>query len=53
MAKFDAHCALMKYFAYRMVIIQVKSEENHEEAWQRHLMATPDDINATIKVFNI
>jgi hypothetical protein len=42
----------MKYFAYRMAIIQVQVGENHEESWQRHLMEVPDDIYATIKVFN-
>jgi hypothetical protein len=52
MAQGEPHSALMKYFAYRMAIIQVKVGENNEEAWQRHLMAAPDDIHATIKVFN-
>jgi hypothetical protein len=52
MAKIEPQSALMKYFAYRMAIIQVKLGENREEAWQRHLMEMPDDIHATIKVFN-
>jgi hypothetical protein len=53
MAKFEPHSAVMKYFGYRMAIIQVKYEESKEEAWERHLMETPDDINATIRIFNI
>ena len=52
MATFEPHSALMRYFAYRMAIIQVKFGESHEEAWQRHLMEVPEDIYATIKVFN-
>jgi hypothetical protein len=52
MLRFEPQSAVMKYFAYRMVIIQVKVGENREEAWQRHLMETPDDIHATIKIFN-
>lgn len=52
MTRFEPKYALMKYFAYRMAIIQVKVGESHEEAWQRHLMEVPDDIYATIKVFN-
>jgi hypothetical protein len=52
MARFEPQSALMKYFAYRLAIIQVKVGENNEEAWQRHLMEVPDDIYATIKVFN-
>jgi hypothetical protein len=52
MVRFEPQPALMKYFAYRLAIIQVKDGENNEEAWQRHLMEVPDDIYATIKVFN-
>lgn len=52
MARFEPQTAIMNYFAYRMAIIQVKAGENHEAAWQRHLMETPDDIRATIKIFN-
>jgi hypothetical protein len=52
MAKFEPHSTIMKYFSYRMAIIQVKVGETNEEAWQRHVMKTPDDIYATIKVFN-
>jgi hypothetical protein len=42
----------MKYFDYRMAIIQVRVGENNEEAWQSHLIGTPDDIYATIRVSN-
>jgi hypothetical protein len=43
---------VMKYFDYRVAIIQVRVGENNEEAWERHLIETPDDIYATIRVFN-
>jgi hypothetical protein len=52
MAKFKPQSDVMKYFDYRMAIIQVRVGENNEEAWQRHLIETPDDIYATIRVFN-
>ena len=52
MARFEPQSALMKYFAFRMAIIQVKVGENNQEAWQRHLIEVPGDIHATIKVFN-
>jgi hypothetical protein len=52
MTTFKPRSAVMQYFAYRMAIIQVEVGENNEEAWQRHLKETPDDIYATIKVFN-
>ncbi len=42
----------MKYFKYRLVVVQVRDGETNAEAWQRHLMTIPDDINATIRVFN-
>ena len=42
----------MKYFDYRMAIVQVQVGETNDEAWQRHLTKTPKDINATIRVFN-
>jgi len=52
MARCQPQSNLMKYFDYRMAIIQVKVGENHEEAWQRHLRETPDDLYATIRIFN-
>jgi hypothetical protein len=52
MARFKPQSEVMKYFDYRMAIIQVRVGENNEQAWQRHLIGTPDDIYATIRVFN-
>ncbi len=43
---------VMRYFDYRMAIIQVQVGETDAEAWQRHLTETPNDIKATIRVFN-
>jgi len=52
MARYIPTFEVNKYFSYRMAIIQVGVGENNEEAWQRHLIETPDDIYATIMVFN-
>jgi len=52
MAEFQPQSELMKYFYYRMAIIQVQIGETNDQAWQRHLMEIPNDINATIRVFN-
>jgi hypothetical protein len=43
---------VMKYFYYRLAIIQVRVVEDNEKTWLRHLKETPDDIRATIRVFN-
>lgn len=43
---------LVNYFYYRLAIIQVRDGETNDAAWHRHLMETPDDISATIRVFN-
>jgi hypothetical protein len=53
MAGFKPQSEVMKYFYYQMAIIQVRVGETNDEAWQRHLTETPEDINATIRVFNI
>jgi hypothetical protein len=52
MAGFKPLSEVMKYFYYRIAIIKVRVGETNDEAWQRHLMETPKDINATIRVFN-
>jgi hypothetical protein len=52
MARFKPQSEVMKYFDYRLAIIQVRVGETNDEAWHRHLMETPDDIYATIRVFN-
>ena len=52
MAKLKPQSEVMKYFDYRLAIIQVEVGETNDEAWHRHLMETPDDIYATIRVFN-
>jgi hypothetical protein len=55
MARFIPQSELMKYFYYRLPliqVIQVRVGETNDEAWHRHLMETPDDIYATIRVFN-
>ena len=43
---------LEKYFNIRLAIIEVRLEETNEEAWLRHLSEHPEDLYATIKVFN-
>jgi hypothetical protein len=52
MARLKPQPEVMKYFDYRLAIIQVKVGETNDGAWHRHLMETPDDIYATIRVFN-
>jgi hypothetical protein len=52
MLRFIPQSEVMKYFDYRMAIIQVRVGENNEEAWRRHLIEIPDDMYATIRVFN-
>jgi len=52
MAGFKPQSEVMKYFYYRMAVIQVRVGETKAEAWRRHLMEIPDDIYATIRVFN-
>ena len=52
MTGFKPQSEVMKYVYYRMAIIQVRVGETNDEAWQRHLTETPNDINATIRVFN-
>lgn len=37
---------------YHLVIVNLNPEETSETAWHRHLTQNPDDINATIRVFN-
>jgi hypothetical protein len=52
MLRFIPQSELMKYFYYQLAIIQVRAGETNDEAWNRHLKEAPDDIDATIKVFN-
>jgi hypothetical protein len=52
MVRFKPQSEVKKYFYYRMAIIQVGVGETEDEAWQRHLMESPKDIYATIRVFN-
>jgi hypothetical protein len=52
MGRFKPPFEVLKFFDYRMAIIQVRAGETNEEAWRRHLMEAPDDIYATIRVFN-
>ena len=51
-SRFKPQSEVMKYFYYWLAIIQVRVGETNDEAWQRHLMEAPDDIYATIRVFN-
>jgi hypothetical protein len=53
MVEFQPQSEVMKYFYYQMAIIRVRVGETNDEAWQRHLMEIPDDLNATIRAFNI
>ncbi|MGO8760421.1 MAG: hypothetical protein ACLP2P_12535 [Desulfobaccales bacterium] len=41
-----------KLFSYRMAIVKLNLGETNEEAWHRHLVEHPGDINANIRVFN-
>ena len=41
-----------KYFGCRIAIVQVNSGETKEEAWNRNLAKHPEDIHASIKIFN-
>lgn len=52
MARYIPTFEVNKYFSYRLAIIHVRIGETNNEAWHRHLMETPDDIYATIRVFN-
>lgn len=52
MAGFKLQPEVMNYFYYHMAIIHVRVGETNDEAWQRHLTETPEDIKATIRVFN-
>jgi hypothetical protein len=52
MERFVPQSELWKYFYYRLAIIQVGDGETNHAAWHRHLMHSPDDIKATIRVFN-
>ena len=52
MVKHLPQSELIKCFYYRLAIIQVRAGETKVAAWERHLMETPDDIHATIKIFN-
>jgi hypothetical protein len=37
---------------YRMAIVNLRPGETSDAAWRRHLAQNPDDIAATIRVFN-
>jgi hypothetical protein len=37
---------------YRMAIVNLHPGENSDAAWRRHLVQNPEDIAATIRVFN-
>jgi hypothetical protein len=52
MVRFIPQLEVLKNFYYRMAIIKVRVGESNDGAWQRHVMETPDDIYATIRVFN-
>ena len=52
MVKFLPQSELIEYFYYKLAIIQVRAGETNDEAWHRHVMETPEDIDATIRVFN-
>jgi hypothetical protein len=48
----ETNQTIEKLFSYRIAILNMNLGENKEEAWQRHLVEHPEDINATIRVFN-
>lgn len=37
---------------YRMAIVNLQPGESSETAWRRHLAQNPEDMAATIRVFN-
>lgn len=43
---------LKKMFNIRTVIIEVKPGETEEEAWGRHLIDSPGDLYANIRIFH-
>ena len=36
----------------KMAVVQVKSGESNQEAWNRHLKEYPDDASAMVKIFS-
>jgi hypothetical protein len=48
----EVPAALTKCFQTKSVVIEVHKGETQAEAWQRHLMANPRDVNAYIKIFH-
>ncbi len=48
----DAPAALTRCFLSKSVVIEVHKGETQEEAWQRHLMAHPGDVNTVTKIFH-
>ncbi len=36
----------------RIAVVQVKIGESLKDAWQRHLLANPEDASVNIKIFN-
>jgi hypothetical protein len=52
MARLITQSEVNNHFDYWMAIINVRVGESNDEAWYRHLMKSPNDIYATIRVFN-
>ena len=43
---------LSKIFNLRMAIVEVGIAETNGEAWLRHLIFHPEDLNANVRIFN-
>ncbi len=43
---------LSRVFDMHMAIVEVGLAETNEEAWLRHLATNPEDLYATVRIFN-
>ena len=50
--KINQFTELAKYFQQETVVVLVKDGESREEAWQRHLLARPQDARADVRIFH-
>ena len=48
----DQFTEVAKYFQQETVVVLVKDGESREEAWQRHLLARPQDARADVRIFH-
>ena len=43
---------LGRYFHQKVVVVEVQNGERQDEAWRRHLLISPEDATANIKIFH-